>query len=131
MCNPAAYLLDFDVHRAGGLPGEGQIGVLGPHGEGASDLRIHIHALQSLGVLGDLVGEVLHTPAAALEGISLGATVAGAHAIPHSATWQGHQFHGLRIQLAGDVQSREALELLDGADPGLLVMEPTAGRIAG
>jgi len=110
------------VHGAGGLPGEGQVGVLGPHGKCATDLRVDIDSLQPLGVLGDLVGEVLHTPATALQGVPLGAAVTGADAIPNSAAGQGHQLHCLRIQLAGDVQSREALELLDGTHPGPLVV---------
>lgn len=123
--------LDFDMHWSRGLPGEGQVCVLGPHSKGASNLRVDIHALQPLGVLGDLVGEVLHAPPASLQGVPLGPALASAHAIPHSAAGQGHQLLGLLVQLAGDVQARKALELLDGVHPGLLVMEPAAGRIAG
>lgn len=76
------------MHRSGGLPGEGKIGILAPDGKGTRDFLIDIGGLKSLRILGDLVGEVLHTPATALEGITLRATVGGDNTIPDAATWQ-------------------------------------------
>lgn len=122
---------DLDVHRTRFLRGKRQIGVLAPHAERVEDLLVHLGARQPLRVLGDAVGQRLHLPAAALQGVALGPRVrAEAHLVLDAAARQRHQLHRGLVQFAGDIQAGEALKVADRLRPGAGVQQTAAGRIA-
>lgn len=60
---------DLNVYLAGALRRERQIRVLAPHAKRIVHFLIDLVAGQSLGILGDAVGERLHLPSAALQGV--------------------------------------------------------------
>lgn len=109
---------DLNVHRVRALRRECQVCVFAPDSERSGDLLVNLCPAQTLRILGDPVGQALHLPPAALQGVPFRPRVgAEANLVLNATPWLRHQMHRLVIELARRIQSREALEILDRLRP--------------